>query len=130
VLAGQKMVNLRAKHLRKNMTEAEKWLWEKLRSRELEGFKFRRQRPIGPFIVDFVCLKNRLVVEVDGGQHAEAVEEDQIRSEFLAKEGYKVLRFWNHEILQNGEAVLTAIHHNLRQREPSPPPSLASGEGE
>ncbi len=109
-------MNPRARQLRNDMTEAEKWLWEKLRSRELDGFKFRRQRPIGPFVVDFVCLKKKIVIEVDGGQHAEELEQDKRRSEFLTREGYKVLRFWNHEVLQNGEAVLSAIHCHLIQK--------------
>ena len=109
-------MNPRARELRTDMTEAERWLWGKLRSRELGAFKFRRQRPIGPFVVDFVCLKRRLIIEVDGGQHAKELEQDKKRSEFLTGEGYQILRFWNHEVLQNGEAVLSAIHCHLIQR--------------
>ncbi|MBP1715500.1 MAG: hypothetical protein H6Q42_3703 [Deltaproteobacteria bacterium] len=120
----------RARELRKNMTQAEKWLWEKLRSRELDGFKIRRQRPIGAFIVDFVCLERKLIIEIDGGQHAEGLDQDRKRSEFLAREGYQVLRFWNHEVLQNGEEVLAAIHLHLTPKQPSPHPSPVSGEGE
>ena len=119
----------RARELRKDMTEAERWLWEKLRSRELDAFKFRRQRPIGPFVADFVCLKRKLIIEVDGGQHAEGLEQDKKRSEFLTGEGYQVLRFWNHEVLQNGEAVLSAIHSHLIQKQPSPHPSPVLGRG-
>ena len=102
-----------AKKLRKNMTDAERLLWRHLRNRELGGYKFRRQRPIGPYIVDFVCLEKKLVVEVDGGQHAGQVELDSKRSDYLKEKGYRVLRFWNNEVLQATESVLTVILSSL-----------------
>lgn len=98
-----------AKKLRKTMTDAERLLWQNLRNRELGGYKFRRQRPIGPYIVDFVCLEKKLVVEVDGGQHAGQVELDTKRSGYLKEKGYQVLRFWNNEVLKEIESVLTVI---------------------
>lgn len=100
-----------ARKLRKNLTEAEKKLWYYLRNVSL-GFKFRRQHPIGSYIVDFVCLEKFLIIEVDGGQHFNSVE-DKMRDIFLEKEGYKVLRFWNNEVLENSEGVLIKIKENL-----------------
>ena len=91
------------------MTEAEKYLWYMLRSKNLSGLKFRRQQPIGSFIVDFVCLKKKLVIEVDGGQHDADKELDSERDKWLTGEGYKVLRFWNNEVMENREAVLEKI---------------------
>lgn len=91
------------------MTDAERMLWFHLRDRRLGGYKFRRQHPIGPFIVDFVCPEKRLIVEVDGGQHALNVEDDNQRSRFLQDKGFQILRFWNNEVLQETEAVLTKI---------------------
>ncbi|MCQ8118827.1 endonuclease domain-containing protein [Methylomonas rosea] len=96
--------------LRKNQTDAERVIWQQLRNRQLLGCKFRRQQVIGPFIVDFVCLEPKLVIEVDGGQHAEQQEYDQNRSHYLQQLGYRVLRFWNHEVLQDMPAVMGAIH--------------------
>ena len=87
-----------ARQLRREQTEAELFLWARLRARQLSGAKFRRQWPIGPFIVDFCCVEHRLIIELDGGQHASEVEKDEARSECLRKEGYEVLRFWNHEV--------------------------------
>jgi len=77
------------------MTDAEKMMWRLLRSRQLAGFKFRRQQPIRCYVVDFVCFSHSLIVEVDGGQHADMTIEEERRSEFLAGEGFRVLRFWN-----------------------------------
>jgi very-short-patch-repair endonuclease len=119
------------------MTEAEKLLWSVLRNRRLEGFKFRRQDWIGPFVADFVCWQARLIVEVDGSQHADEVEYDAGRDEYLAGEGFKVLRFWNNEVTGDLEAVLTAIRAHLLERVPSPsraaaprgPLPLPEGEG-
>jgi len=84
-------------------------IWQQLSNRQLLGCKFRRQQVIGPFIVDFVCLEPKLVIEVDGGQHAEQQEYDQNRSHYLQRLGYRVLRFWNHEVLQNRLAVMEVI---------------------
>ena len=99
----------RARMLRKNMTDAERLLWRYLRNRELGGYKFRRQKPIGSYIVDFVCLEKKIVVEVDGGQHAKQVEADEERSEYLEEKGFQVLRFWNNEVLNETESVLSVI---------------------
>jgi len=87
-----------AKLLRKNSTQPEKRLWRCLRNRELAGRKIRRQHPVGPFIVDFMCIEKKIVNEVDGGHHAENIEEDSKRSEYLKEQGYRVLRFWNDEV--------------------------------
>src|ERR1700754_2722660 len=94
--------------LRSNQTDAERKLWFALRDRRLSGFKFVRQEAIGPFIVDFVCRDKRLVVEVDGGQHADSAK-DAARDAFLAGEGYRVMRFWNNDVLSNRDGVLTVI---------------------
>jgi len=97
--------------LRREMTEAERILWYHLRSRRLSGLKFRRQVPIGPYIVDFLCPEKRVIVEIDGGQHNYPDERsrDLERTRFLESKGYKVLRFWNNEVLGNLEGVLTVI---------------------
>jgi very-short-patch-repair endonuclease len=121
----------RARALRKRMTEAEQLLWVNLRNRGLGSFKFRRQHPVGPFIVDFICLEKNVVIEVDGGQHDENKELDVQRSAYLNKMGYRVFRFWNNEVMQETEAVLDAIFAilaNGKQNSPSPQPSPPSGE--
>ena len=100
-----------ARKLRNNLTEAEKKLWYYLRANNL-GEKIRRQQPIGPYFVDFVCLKKYLIIEIDGGQHNESAA-DRIRDNFLTKEGFRVLRFWNNEVLENTEAVLEQIKKYL-----------------
>ena len=99
----------RAKELRKSLTEAELRLWGRLKQRQLHGMKFRRQQPIGPFIVDFVCFERRVVVEVDGGQHAERSEYDSERTRWLQSRDYRVLRFWNNEVLAQTDTVAQAI---------------------
>ena len=98
--------------LRSRQTDAERKLWFAVRDRRLSGFKFVRQEAIGPFIVDFVCRDKRLVVEVDGGQHADSAE-DAARDAFL--EGYRVMRFWNNDVLSNRDGVLTVILEALLQ---------------
>jgi very-short-patch-repair endonuclease len=110
----------RARDLRRSGTEAENRLWSALRGRRLEGFKFRRQMWIGSFIADFCCMEAKLVVEVDGSQHGERAAHDRVRSEALGKEGYRVLRFWNNEVLEELDSVLTAIRSELLTRVPSP----------
>jgi adenine-specific DNA-methyltransferase len=109
--------------LRKNLTDAERWLWQRLRNREFSGWKFRRQHSIGPYIVDFVCIEKRLVIELDGGQHAENLESDAKRSEYLKEKGYRILRFWNNDVLREGESVLNVILSCLEKDAPSPVPS-------
>ena len=95
------------------MTDAEQTLWRHIRGRQLESYKFRRQAPIGSYIVDFVCFEKRLVLEVDGGQHAENEPYDDKRSKWLESQGFKVLRFWNNEVLQDIEAVKEVILQRL-----------------
>jgi very-short-patch-repair endonuclease len=104
-----------AKVLRKRPTDAERLLWRHLRNRELGGWKFKRQYPVGPYIVDFICLEKNLVIEVDGGQHAENEEMDIQRSEYLNKMGYRVLRFWNNQVLVETEAVLNSIFAKIAE---------------
>ena len=115
----------RARILRRDMTEAERRLWQMLRSRQTEGYRFRRQVPIGGFIADFVCHPARLIVEIDGGQHDPSSEAETSRTRFLEAEGYRVLRFWNNEVLDNPEGVRGAIADALHQRSPSPIRSVA-----
>ena len=109
----------RARALRKQATDAERLLWKHLRSRQLDGHKFRRQTPIGPYVVDFLSLEDRLVIELDGGQHADQNDKDQARSARLAGWGFRVLRFWNHEVLGNTEGVLQAIREALHSADGS-----------
>ena len=104
------------------MTDAERILWYHLRARRLAGFKFRRQLVIEPYIVDFACIEAKLIVEADGGQHGEQEIADAERTAFLNRLGYRVLRFWNHEILTDTEAVLARIHSTLIES-PHPHPS-------
>lgn len=102
-----------ARRLRRDQTEAERRLWERLSDRQLCAAKFRRQHPIGRFIVDFCCLEHGLIIELDGGQHASQTEADERRSAFLARRGYRLLRFWNNEVIEDIEAVLQQIEHAL-----------------
>ena len=103
-----KMIAL-GKVLRKRPTDAEQLLWKQLRLKQLEGLKFRRQQPIDNYIVDFVCFEKRIVIEVDGGQHAIQKEDDVLRDTYLNQQGFQVLRFWNNELLQNINGVLEVI---------------------
>jgi very-short-patch-repair endonuclease len=104
----------RARQLRKNPTDAERKLWKHLRLKQLDGHRFRRQVPIGPYYVDFLCLERRLIIEVDGGQHAERKAEDAQRTAWLEGQGFRVIRCWNNEVLQNIEGVAEAILAALR----------------
>ncbi|MEE8621680.1 MAG: endonuclease domain-containing protein [Syntrophobacteria bacterium] len=113
----------RVRALRRNMTDAERLLWRSLRDRQMGGWKFRRQHPIRPFIVDFVCVERKLIIEVDGGQHASKVQEDASRSGYLRNKGYRILRFWNNQVLKETEAVLDMILAALDDDTPSPRPS-------
>ncbi len=120
------MNTTKARELMKNPTEAERMLWNHLRLRQFGGHKFRRQQPLGPYIVDFVCLEKKLIVEVDGGQHSEQVAYDKERSAWLEAQGFRVLRFWNHEVLKEIEVVKEVIAEALDCRSNtlhlSPPP--------
>jgi very-short-patch-repair endonuclease len=106
----------RVRDLRSNLTDAERRLWQSLKRRQIAGVKFRRQQPIGPFIVDFVCFDPRVIVEVDGGQHAERLHDDEKRTRWLEAQGYRVLRFWNNDVLANTEAVAQAIVDAVKRR--------------
>ena len=101
-----------AKHLRQNMTDAEKLLWHHLRAYRLNGKRFRRQQPLGPYIVDFVHFGSRVIVEADGGQHNDSLS-DKERDAWLRSQGFQVLRFWNHEILRQTDVVLSVIYGAL-----------------
>jgi very-short-patch-repair endonuclease len=98
----------RARAMRRTLTDAERTLWHALRDRRMQSVKFRRQAPIGPYIADFLCLEHRLVVEADGSQHARSPR-DVVRDEWLARNGYKLLRFWNSDILTTQDSVLATI---------------------
>ena len=110
-----------ARNLRKKSTKAENLLWQNLRNRQLEGFKFRRQQPIGKFIVDFVNFEKGIVIEIDGGQHALLKDKDKQRDTWLNNEGFKVLRFWNNDVFENLDGILQVIRKSLIS--PSPVPS-------
>lgn len=109
----ESLLLLRAKNLRKNMTEAEKKCWFFLRSRRFNHWKFRRQVIIVGYIVDFVCLSKHLIIEIDGSQHSNNLAYDQERTYCLQQEGYRVIRFWNNDVLKNTSLVLEAIYHEL-----------------
>jgi len=121
------MMNIeRAHKLRKQLTDAERRLWQILRGRRLSSMKFRRQQSIGPFVADFVCFERQLVLELDGGQHSEQELDDEARTRWLEAKGYRVLRFWNNDVLANPEGVARAIVDFLKSpppEDPSPQPS-------
>jgi len=114
-----------ARRLRSNPTEAEQHLWAALRRRQLDGLRFRRQVPLGRYIVDFSCYDARVVVELDGGQHAESREDDAARTQWLEDRGFRVLRFWNNEIFENLEGVLEVV----RSAASTPPTEISKGRG-
>ncbi len=97
-----------ARSLRRDLTEAEQKLWRELRDRRLDRIKFRRQAPIGPYVADFVCLEAKLIVEIDGSQHAQS-ERDRVRDAELATRGFRVLRFWNDDVLKDIDRVCDTI---------------------
>jgi very-short-patch-repair endonuclease len=124
-----------AKSLRRTMTDAEQRLWYHLRAHRFMGKKFKRQKPLGCYVVDFVCLEEKLIIELDGGQHAENVEYDQERDAWLKSEGYTVLRFWNNELMNELEGVLERIRLVLSNEtttlgtlSPGPSPTSVRGE--
>ncbi|MCX7140834.1 MAG: endonuclease domain-containing protein [Proteobacteria bacterium] len=112
-----------AQELRKSATDAESRLWLHLKNRNLGGFKFRRQHPIAPYVVDFVCLEEKLIVELDGGQHAEQVVRDAGRTAYLESKGFRVIRFWNDDALKQTDVVLEEILRQLTAPHPSPLPA-------
>jgi very-short-patch-repair endonuclease len=120
-----------AQQLRTLSTDAELRLWLHLKNRNLGGFKFRRQHPIPPYIVDFACLKQKLIVELDGGQHAAQVESDVKRTGFLESKRYRIIRFWNDDVLKQTDVVLEEILRQLQAPHPNPlPASGARGQNE
>jgi very-short-patch-repair endonuclease len=123
----------RARYMRANPTEAEKRLWSMLRDRRLAAYKFRRQQIIMPYIVDFICLTERLIIEADGSQHSDN-KDDARRDGFLRRQGFRLLRFWNNDVLKEGDAVAGAIFAAFSiPHPPKPsawaPPSPVKGEG-
>jgi very-short-patch-repair endonuclease len=111
-----------AKILRKQQTFVENILWRRLRSRQIEGTKFRRQQPIGEFIVDFVSFEKNMIIELDGGQHAIEKDKDQKRDQYLRGRGFEVLRFWNNEVLENIDGVMETIRLRCMRHPPLAPP--------
>ena len=124
------LLQQRARVLRNQATDAERYLWRQIRYRQLAGHRFRRQVPVAGFIADFACLEGKLVLEFDGGQHAERRAYDLERDRKLANEGFRVLRFWDNEVFSNTEGVLTAILEALKSGHPHPdlPPQAREGD--
>ena len=114
----------RARELRKQSTDAERLLWSRFRDRRLMGLKFRRQSPIGRYIVDFVCYEHNLIVEIDGAHHQEQRASDLCRTEWLNSHGFSVVRYWNNQVLEDMDSVLESIRMTLEvETSPSPQPS-------
>lgn len=113
----------RSRQLRRNQTGAEKALWRVLRGRTLSGFKFRRQHPVDRYIADFVCLERKVIIELDGGQHAEQTAYDQVREAKLKALGIRTIRIWNNQLLEEREAAAAAILEALTTPHPSPLPA-------
>lgn len=125
---GDKRPTMRSRELRLNATDAERKLWAQLSARKIAGVRFNRQFPIGPFICDFVSRSAKLVIEVDGGQQAVDVAKDEARTAYLEAQGYRVIRFWNNDVLERIDGVVSEIERVLVT---SPPPTHpASGRGE
>ncbi len=116
----------RARALRTNMTDTERFVWQRIRYRQIGGCKFRRQHPLGSFIVDFVCLERKLVLELDGGQHAERAKYDEDRTAWLAVRGYRVFRLWNNEAFDNWDGVAERLLALLTGATPHPEPLRGS----
>ena len=121
-----------ARRLRKEQTDAERALWHRLRNRQLAGMKFRRQQPLGVYFAYFYCHELKLVIELDGGQHLDSVD-DAVRDAWLTGQGHRVLRFWNHDVLKQTDVVLEAIWRVIAESRhtdaPSPPAPLPEVEG-
>ena len=136
-MIGQTNENILSKRLqralRTNMTDAEQALWKVLRGRQFSGYKFRRQHPFDDYILDFVCLSIKLVIEVDGGQHCSQTKYDEDRTKRLQTAGFHVLRFWNNEVIDELEAVKEKIWMTIQERQPHPhpdPPLEREGENQ
>ncbi len=125
----RKRPTARAQQLRRHMTAAEALLWPHLSRRQLDGFKFSRQMPVGPFICDFMCREHRLIIELDGGQHDWREAEDARRTAYIEGQGFRLIRFWNNEVFEALDDVLRRIGEALTQAHPRPLPH-AGGEQE
>ena len=112
-MISEKILTIRARQLRKNQTDAENLLWHFLRNRFLNGYKFKRQQVMGKYIIDFVCEKKKIIIELDGGQHFDAQSYDETRTRYLEGLGYKVLRFWNDDVFKETDGVLEVILSSL-----------------
>ena len=110
----RRQISPHAARLRRNMTDVERLVWAIVRNRQIENFKFRRQATVGAFVVDFLCVEAALVIELDGGQHNDL--RDQDRTAFLEAQGLRVVRFWNHEVIDNLEGVIEAIRCELLKK--------------
>ena len=119
----------RAKELRRNETDAERLMWSWLRAKQINGIKFRRQQPIGGYIVDFVSFEKKLIIEIDGGQHNfdNNRENDRVRTEWFEAQGYRVIRFWNTDVYTNREGVLYKVVEAMEDPHPDPLPSQGEG---
>lgn len=115
----EREITANARSLRSNMTDVERILWRAIRGRQLDGYRFRRQHPIGPYIADFVCLEKKCVIELDGGQHQNQTIYDENRTMFLQGQGWQVLRFWNNDVLNQFEGVISAVVATLATLPPS-----------
>ena len=125
----RRQISPHAARLRREQTDVERAFWLKVRGRRLDGFKFRPQATIGPYVADFLCIEAKLIVELDGGQHSEAA--DRARTAFLTDRGYRILRFWNNDVAENTDGVLMTVLDTLHERrktltQPSP---AKAGEG-
>ena len=118
----------RARSLRRSLTPAEFALWARLRGRQLGGFKFARQEPIGQYFVDFVCRERRLIIELDGGQHAES-RDDRHRDRALCTLGYRVIRIWNNDVIEKLDGVLQTLLSELEKQPLTPTLSPQAGRG-
>ena len=118
-----------ARRLRKQLTDAEAKLWYRLRRKQIDGLRFRRQSPVGPYIADFLCAEIRLIVEVDGGQHSSQAANDARRTKWLEAQGYRVIRLWNNDVHDNIEGVLEEIIRAARKTPPPRPSPSKEGEG-
>ncbi len=114
-----KEMTSRARSLRSSMTDAERLLWRAIRAKQLDGYRFRRQHPIGHYILDFACLDKKCVIELDGGQHQDQVAYDERRTLFLKMQGWQVLRFWNNDVMTNLDGVLFTVADKLKDLPPS-----------
>ena len=118
---------LRSRQQRNNPTDAERKLWRHIRNRQVAGERFNRQVPIGPYICDFAARVPKLVIELDGGQHALSTDFDERRTAYLEQQGYRVLRFWNNDVLENVDGVVAVIESELRDRPSPTPPACGRG---